>query len=172
MKRHITEPVVEMRPEQPYAGIAIQATLAEWGKVNELIEEIFKWLVAKELEPAGALFYRYWIIGNEEEQFHVEVGVPIERMIVGDERVIASSLPGGAYVTALHHGHPDGLDQSFAELEKWAQKEGLELDKRYEGETEIWNGRFECYLSDPSIEPDLNRWEIQLSFLLMPDDAA
>ncbi|MDN7241593.1 GyrI-like domain-containing protein [Planococcus sp. N028] len=170
--RYINEPTIEIRSEQPYVGIAVQATLLEWDKMKEHVEELYEWLAKKEIEPAGPLFFRYWIIGSAEEEFHVEVGIPVERMAFGDEQVIVGVIPGGTYLSALHQGHPDHLAKSFNELEIWAKKEGLELDRRWEGEEEIWNGRFECYLTDPQIEPDPAKWEIQLSYLLMSDDAA
>jgi hypothetical protein len=50
--------------------------------------------------------------------------------------------------------------------------EGLQFDKRWEEEEEIWNGRFEFYLIDSQNEPDPAKWEIELAFLLMRDEAA
>ncbi|PSL31695.1 effector-binding domain-containing protein [Planomicrobium soli] len=170
--RFINEPTVENLPELPYVGIAIQTTLLRWEKMNELIEELSVWLAQKELEPAGPMFFRYWVIGNEEEASQVEVGVPVERMVIGDDRVISSFIPGGSYVTALHQGHPNYLAKSSNELEIWAKKEGIELDRKWEGEIEIWNGRFESYLTDPAAEPDPNKWEIRISYLILRDDAA
>ncbi|WP_255472887.1 GyrI-like domain-containing protein [Planomicrobium sp. CPCC 101079] len=170
--RYISEPFVEELLETPYLGIAIQATLLEWGKVIELAEELVDWLEKRGVEPAGPLFYRYWIIGNEKEAYHLEVGIPVERPIAGDEQILSSMIPGGSYVTAVHQGHPDHLAKSLNELEIWAKKEELELDKRWEGEIEIWNGRFESYLTNPDTEPDPNKWEIRISYLLLRDDAA
>ena len=170
--KFIGEPSVELRSEQPYVAIPIRATLLEWDEVNALTEEIFKWLGRKGIEAAGAPFYRYWVVGDMDESFDLEVGVPIGRMAAGDERVIASFIPGGSYVTAVHKGHPDQLEYSWEALEKWAAKEGMELDKRWEQDIEIWNGRFEFYLADPKNEPDLNNWSIEIAYLLMRDDAA
>lgn len=171
-ERYINEPKVEERSEQPYAAISIQASLSEWSKVNKLVDEIFEWLASREIEPAGPLFYRYWIIGDSNEPFQLEVGLPLEQMAPGDERVITGFLPGGSYVTALHHGHPDKLEQSFNELEIWAKKEGLLLDKQWDGDKEVWNGRFETYLTNFAVEPDLANWKIGISYLLLRDDAA
>lgn len=170
--KFIREPVVELRAEQPYVAIPVQATLREWGKTAALVSEIFDWIDKKGLEPVGAPFYRYWCIGGLDEEFTLEVGVPIEHMVAGDDRVVASSIPGGSYATAMHRGHPDMLAGSLEGLEKWAKTEGLEFDKRWEEEEEIWNGRFEFYLTDPETEPDPAKWEIELAFLLMRDEAA
>lgn len=170
--KYIDEPVVENLPELPYVGIAVQATLLEWKKVNKLVDELLAWLAERELKPAGPLFYRYWIIGNEEKTSNVELGIPVERMVTGNERIVASFIPGGSYVTALHRGHPDHLAKSHNELEIWAKKEGLELDRRLEGEVEIWNGRFESYLTEFQKEPELEKWKIRICYLLLRDDAA
>lgn len=171
-KMYISEPEVIIRPEQPYVAIPIQVTLKEWEKTVELITEIFGWLQQNRLEAAGPPFYRYWCIGNEEEDFHVEVGVPISRMVAGDDRVIGSFIPGGSYATAIHTGHPDQLPYSLEALEDWALEEELELDKRWEGKDEIWNGRFEFYITDPASQPDLYKWRIEIAYLLVRDEAA
>lgn len=170
--KYINEPRVEVRTEQPYVAIPIQVTLKNWAQTTVLLPELYDWLHAKGIEPAGEPFYRYWCIGSNEAEFSLEVGVPVERMLAGDERVIASFIPGGSYATALHQGHPDQLEQSLKQLEEWAEKEVLEIDKRFEGHDEIWNGRFEFYLTDPEIEPDLYKWQIEIAFLLLRDDAA
>ncbi|RNF39475.1 GyrI-like domain-containing protein [Planococcus salinus] len=172
IKKYMTEPIIEKRIEQPYVGIPIYATLLDWDKVNALISEIFDWLDRKDIEPVGPPFYRYWVIGGIDENYELEVGVPVERMVTGNSRIIASSIPGGSYVTAKHRGHPDLLEYSLEVLEQWSKREELEFDKRWEGEDEIWTGRFEFYLTDPDEEPDLDKWEIEIAFLLMRDDAA
>lgn len=172
IKKYMTEPTIELRAEQPYVGIPIHAALSDWDKVNGLISEIFNWLDSKDIEPVGSPFYRYWLIGGEDENYQLEVGIPIERMISGNDRIIASTIPGGYYVTTMHSGHPDLLEYTLEVLEQWSKREELEFDKRWEGEDEIWNGRFEFYLTDPDEEPDPDKWQIEIAFLLMRDDAA
>lgn len=93
-------------------------------------------------------------------------------MVSGDERVITGFIPGGSYATATHKGHPDYLEDSLYALEQWAEEEGLELDKRYEGDTEIWNGRFEFYPAIPKDGESFNDMEVEIAYLLMRDDAA
>ncbi|MDN7226301.1 GyrI-like domain-containing protein [Planococcus sp. N064] len=169
---YINEPTVELRTEQPYVAIPIQVTLKDWAQTTVLLPEIYDWLNKKDIEPSGEPFYRYWCIGSEDAEFSLEVGVPIERMVTGDERVIASFIPGGSYAIAVHQGPPDQLGISLKQLEEWTKKEELDIDKRWEADDEIWNGRFEYYLTDPELEPDLHKWQIEIAFLLMQDDAA
>ncbi|MDQ0428924.1 effector-binding domain-containing protein [Planomicrobium stackebrandtii] len=172
VQKYISEPFVEERAEQPYVGIPILAGLAEWDKVNSLVGELFDWLKGKGIKPAGTPFFRYWCLGDSEGKYKMEVGLPVKRMVSGDDRVVASFIPGGSYLSALHKGHPDNLEKSLAALEQWALQEELDIDKRWEGQEEIWNGRFEFYVTDPETEPDLNKWAIRIAFLLMRDDAA
>lgn len=171
-RKYISEPIVEERTEQPYVGIPILAGLSEWDEVNGLVGELFDWLKARDIKPSGAPFFRYWCMGDSAGKYKMEVGVPVKRMVTGDQRVVASHIPGGAYLRALHKGHPDNLEKSLDALEQWAVQEGLDIDKRWEGEDEIWNGRFEFYVTDPETEPDLNKWAIEIAFLLLRDDAA
>jgi len=169
---YISEPTVELRTEQPYVAIPIQVTLKDWAQTTILLPEIYDWLNKKGIEPVGEPFYRYWCIGSDDTDFSLEVGVPVERMVTGDERIISSFVPGGSYAIAVHHGHPDQLETSLKQLEEWTKKEELDIDKRWEADDEIWNGRFEYYLTDPELEPDLYKWQIEIAFLLMQDDAA
>ncbi|RLQ86618.1 GyrI-like domain-containing protein [Planomicrobium sp. Y74] len=164
-------PKVETRREQPYVAIPLEVEFLDWDQVRGLIDEVYKWLKHHKIEAVGEPFYRYWVIGGIEEEFNLEVGVPIERMVSGDEHVITGFIPGGNYATAKHKGHPDYLEDSLYALEQWAVDEGLELDKRYEGDTEIWNGRFEFYLDKPGASR-LEEMTIEIAFLLMRDDAA
>ncbi len=171
-RKYISEPIVEYQIEKPYAAIAIQATEVEWEEASELLPEIVEWLEKRKLHTEGTPLYRYWCNGSGNEPATLEVGVPIDRMHVGDERIVISTIPGGSYVKAVHHGHPDNLPESHAELLKWAQEEGLEFDMRWEAEYEIWNGRFEKFLTDPKLEPNPEKWEIEILLLLVRDEAA
>lgn len=33
----------------------------------------------------------------------------------------------------------------------------------------VWDGRFEFYPTDPAVEPDPERWEIEVAYLLASD---
>lgn len=172
LQKYISEPFVAERTEQPYVGIPILAGLSEWEEVNGLVGELFEWLKTQGTKPAGAPFFRYWCMGDSEGKYNMEVGVPVKRMVAGDRRVVVGYIPGGSYVTAMHKGHPENLEKSLEALEQWAMQEGLDIDKRWEGEAEIWNGRFEFYVTDMEVEEDLNKWAIEIAFLLLGDDAA
>jgi effector-binding domain-containing protein len=158
----MSEPTVAKRPEQPYVAIPIKATLREWGAVNALVPEVYAWLRERGIAPAGALFYRHHVVGGFDEKFSVEVGVPVSEPVEGDGRVLAGAKPAGRYVVAMHHGHPDGIARSHLALVEWAGREGLALAK----EGEVWGGMFESYRTDPEVEPDADKWETELAYLV------
>jgi effector-binding domain-containing protein len=164
----MSEPTVRERTEQPYVAIPIRATLREWGEVNALVPEVFGWLAARGLAPAGALFYRHRVIGGFDEKFSVEVGVPVAEPVEGDGRVIAGAKPAGRYVVAVHHGHPDGIAKSHLALVEWAGRAGVPLAK----DGEVWGGMYESYGTDPEAEPDMDKWEIELAYLVSDEPPA
>lgn len=160
----INEPVAGVRAEQPYVSIPIEVTLKEWGKANVLVEEIFAWLGEKSIQPSGAPFFRYLVIGDTKKKFKLEVGVPIMSPIFGDDRVITGTIPAGKYATLVHIGHPDRISSSFNVLEEWAKEHEVEWDNQMEGEKEVLGGRFEYYLTDPAVEPDLEKWSTEIAY--------
>ena len=158
------EPVAGICAEQPYVSIPLEVTLKEWGRANALVEEIFAWLEDKGVQPSGAPFYRYFVIGDTDKNFKLEVGVPITSPMFGDERVITGTIPAGKYATLVHYGHPDHISNSFTVLEEWAKEHEVEWDNQMEGDKEVWGGRFEYYLTDPAVEPDLEKWSTEIAY--------
>lgn len=118
---------------------------------------------------AAPPFFRYWIIGGEEKRFQLEVGAPIEREVAGDDRLRASRVPAGSCATVVHVGHPDRLEKSLARLEGWIENRGLQVAPHTRNGEVVWDGRFEFYPTDPTVEPDRERWEIEVAYLLASD---
>lgn len=99
-------------------------------------------------------------------ELEVEAGVPVDRAVEGDGDVVSGILPAGRYATLTHLGPPGELAQAARTLLDWAAAEGLTWDMS-PGETgERWGGRLEIYLTDPSQQPDMSKWETQLAFRL------
>jgi effector-binding domain-containing protein len=157
---------VVVRPERPYVAIPARATLRQWGTVTPLVAEVFGWLGQRGVEPAGPPFFRYWVVGDAEREFDLEVGVPVARGVPCEGRVVSGTIPAGSYATLVHTGHPDRLVRSLAAMEEWRRRERVAWSMRRRGEAEVWGGRFESYLTDPAEQPDLERWSIELAYLL------
>ena len=160
-------PEIVTRAEQPYVAIRGHVSMAEIGAFAGRTGEVFGWLGARGLTPAGPPFLKYNVI-DMMRQLEVENGVPLTAPVenTGDGEVISGVLPAGRYATVTHVGHPSELAGATKALLDWAAGQGLTWDMS-PGETgERWGSRLEFYLTDPREEPDMSKWITQLAFKL------
>ena len=158
-------PEITQRAEQPYAGISTWVTPAALGSVADHIPEIFGWLGARGIAPAGPPFFRYIVI-DMERQLLVEVGVPVAAAVEDDGEIRGGTLPAGRFAVMTHTGAPDTLMAPTAALLDWAQAQGLAWDVSDTDAGEEWGCRLENYLTDPAEQPDLSKWQTELAFRL------
>jgi effector-binding domain-containing protein len=160
------QPEIVERGVQPYVAIRQFVTMQTLGMVLPQVHpEVFAWLGARGIAPAGAPFWKYNVV-DMDRQLDVEVGVPVAVAADGDDRVLAGVLPAGRYATLRHIGHPDGLADATASLLSWAAQQGLAWDVTETSDGERWEARLEIYETDPAQEPDMTRWQTQLAFRL------
>ena len=157
----MTEPTIVHRVDQPCVFIPISVSPREWGRANALVEKLFDWLARHEISLSGLPFFRYLTIGDTERPFDLQVGV-----LTGDDRVIPGVVPGGLYAVTVHTGHPDRLLASFNALDRWIAERKLAPAIRRDGADEVWEGRYEFYLTDPTEQPNLHQWSIEIAYLL------
>jgi effector-binding domain-containing protein len=162
-------PNLVVRQEQPYLSIPIQVAQKEWKKATALVSELIEWMDEHRIEWAGPPFFRYWIIGDMDTHFHIEVGIPVVAPLAGDGRVIPGTIPGGIYATLVHTGSPDALDLSLSILQTWGIHQGLQWNNQIEGDTEIWGARFEFYLTDPALQPNQEKWSVEIAYQVKVD---
>lgn len=161
----MTEPRIEVRDEQPYLAITESVTMETIGQIlPPLVGEVFGWLDAHQVAPAGDVFWKYDVIDMERELV-VEVGVPVASAVEGDERVRAGVLPAGRYATVTHIGPYPGLYHATARLLEWGKDQGLTWDMTRTEAGERWGARLELYLNDPSEVPE-DKLETVLAFRL------
>jgi effector-binding domain-containing protein len=158
-------PEITQRAEQPYAGISTWVTMAALGSVADHIPEIFGWLGARGIAPAGPPFFRYLVI-DMERQLLVEVGVPVASAVEDDGEIRGGTLPAGRFAVMTHTGAPDTLMAPTAALLDWAEARGLAWDMSRTDAGEKWGCRLENYLTDPAEQPDLSKWQTELAFRL------
>jgi effector-binding domain-containing protein len=158
-------PEITTRPEQPYVAVREQVAMAELGGLAARFGELFGWLGAHGVAPAGPPFFKYDVI-EMTRGLDMEAGVPVATATDGDGAVVAGVLPAGRYVTVIHVGHPRDLERATGELLDWAAREGLKCDMTPGDRGEQWGSRVEFYLTDPNQEPDMNKWQTQLAFRL------
>ncbi|MEO3974287.1 GyrI-like domain-containing protein [Streptomyces sp. CAU 1734] len=159
------EPVVVVRAEQPYAYIRGNVRMDSFHLLADRLGELIGWLAGHGVELAGAPFFRFNTIDMEGES-EVEAGVPVTSVPEPEGDVRVGNLPAGRYAAVTHTGHPDQLFGVAARLRAWADGQGLEWDLSEDGGVERWGCRTESYLTDPRVEPDPDKWEIELAFRL------
>lgn len=158
-------PHIETRAEQPYVAIRARVTMAGISGLADRFGEVFGWLGAHGLAPTGAPFFRYNVIDMARE-LEIDAGVPVPPGVVGDGGLISDVLPAGRYATVTHTGPYTGLESATGAMLQWAGEQGLRWDMTPDEGGERWGGRLEIYLTDPSQEPDMSKWETQLAFRL------
>jgi effector-binding domain-containing protein len=158
-------PEIMQRAAEDYAGISAWVTMTTIGSVADRIPELFGWLGARGIAPAGAPFFRYHVV-DMERQLHVEAGVPVASPAEDDGDVRAGKLPAGQFVVMTHTGAPDTLQAATAELLAWADARGLAFELSRTDAGEEWGCRLERYLTDPAEQPDPSKWQTQLAFRL------
>jgi effector-binding domain-containing protein len=156
-------PEIVTRAAQPYAAVRARVTMAELSGLGTRFGEVFAWLGARGLAPAGAPFFRYNVIDMARE-LEVDAGVPVAAAVDGDGNVVSGVLPAGRYATLTHVGHPSELYGITGTLLDWAAGQGLTWDMSPGEEGERWGARLETYLTDPSEEPDMSKWVTELAF--------
>lgn len=159
-------PCLEIRPEQPYVGARISVKMADISKViPPLLDSVFEWLGKQGIEPHAAPFFRYIVVDMENE-LEMEVGIPVETPLQGEGPIQAGVLPAGRYATLHHTGPYEQLYHATEELLAWAKKQNLMWKTAHIDGKEVWESRLEFYLNDPALEPNPQKWETQLAFLL------
>lgn len=158
-------PVIDERPAQPYVAVRGVVTMQTFPEIADRLGEVFGWLGARGVAPAGAPFFRYVRIDMERE-LEIEAGVPVGAAVAGEGDMIAGVLPAGRYAAVTHVGHPDELIDRTAELLAWAAEKGLEWDRTESERGELWGCRLEIMHTNPAEEPDLSRWTTELAFRL------
>jgi effector-binding domain-containing protein len=158
-------PEITQRTAQPYAGISAWVTMSVVGSVADRIPEIFGWLGAHGIAPAGPPFFRYHVI-DMERQLLVEAGVPVASAVENDGDVRGGALPAGRFAVMTHTGAPETLVAATSALLDWAESRGIAWDVSQSEAGENWGCRLESYLTNPAEQPDTSKWQTELAFRL------
>ena len=134
----------------------ILASLPEyWGRLSAH-------LAALEVHSAGAPFIRYCTI-DMPRWLAVEVGLPMPHPVAPATGMSCGALPAGRYAEVVHVGPYDGLMQTTAQLLQWGEHHRVVWDCEPTNAGEVWAGRVESYLTDPSQQTDPQQWRTLLS---------
>jgi effector-binding domain-containing protein len=138
------------------------ATIPE---IADRLPQLFGFLRLRGIEPAGPPFLKYNVVDMDGVMV-MEAGVPVAAAPDDHGDIFSAELPAGRYAVVVHHGHPAGLMAATADLLAWAQAQGLVWDKAEHPDGDHWVSRLENYLTDPTVEPDLDNWDTELAFRL------
>jgi effector-binding domain-containing protein len=158
-------PQIVTRADQPYVAIRGHVTMAEIGAFAVRTPEVYAWLGAHGIAPAGPPFLKYNVI-DMTRQLEIDNGVPVAAPVDVDGDMVAGAIPPGRYATLTHVGHPIELMGATKALLDWAAGQGLAFDVSPDAVGERWASRVEFYLTDPREEPDMSKWVTELAFRL------
>jgi effector-binding domain-containing protein len=139
--------------------------MANVGSIADRLPEIFGWLGARGITPAGAPFFRYHVI-DMARQLLVEAGIPVASAVDDEGDIRGGTLPAGRFAVMTHTGAPETLVAATTELLDWAAAQGLSFDVVQTDKGEKWGCRIESYLTDPAEQPDMTKWQTELAFRL------
>ena len=159
----VSQPRIDTRTAQPYMGIRTQTPMKGMFKVvGKLFKEINIWAKKCGLQPAGPPFLRYHVIDMAGEM-DIEVGIPVETPLPGDERVSWGVLPAGRYASLIYVGNGYTGNKTLIE---WARANGYAFDRWDDPQGDGFRARYETYLTDPAVEPRKTKWEVEVAIKL------
>lgn len=106
---------------------------------------VYEHLHAIGVEPSGPPFARFTFLADVVA---IEAGFPVGREIAGDGEVEPSALPAGLAAVTTHLGRYEDLAEAYTAVHEWINAHGY---------AEV-GPHWEVYFSDPTAEPDSNRW--------------
>jgi effector-binding domain-containing protein len=167
-----TEPKLDNRSEQHYAGIRTQITMEEMSGdlIPQMIDEVMGWLGKKGVEADGAAFMRYYVI-NMPGKLDIEIGVPVAKPVTGDDRVKAGVLPAGRYASLVYTDVTKGMEGNSV-LIGWAEKNGIQWDRWDDPNGDAFRSRYEIFIDGPEEDPDPTNWRTEVAIKLADGQAA
>ena len=144
---------IERREIAPAHVLIVRARCAR-GEISKTIGEClgkaFPYAMRIGVPLAGRPFTRYLSTGPG--LFTFEAGCVVGQAAPGEGDVEAAMLPGGPAVVAMHAGPYETLADTYAEMQRWVEKNG------YEFAGPPW----ESYISDPAEHPDPADWRTEV----------
>jgi effector-binding domain-containing protein len=167
--RLITDPRIDLRPEQPYMGIRIQSPMKDMKKaISRLLDEVSTWLRMHNMTQVGAPFIRYHVI-HMTGRMDFECCIPVASVVQGtdpaNDHVKPGLLPAGRYASLVYMDSRNGIKANTSLLE-WAAKKGLVWDRWDVEGGDAFKSRIEVYRTDPKVEPKQANWEIEVAIRL------
>jgi effector-binding domain-containing protein len=161
-----SEPTIQYRKKQPFLVIRKKVHMYDIPSVlPPLIPEVMKYMADNNIEEAGPAFFHYLSI-DEKNELVTATGVPVKNPEDGVGNIEGGFFPEGNYATILYTGDYKFMMDAHKALEAWIHSSNLKEQVHVsDGET-IWGGRTEFYLNGPDEEPDPEKLQTLITFLL------
>lgn len=143
---------VEVREqrEQLTASMTVTCPRDEVGnKLYEIFPAVVMHLNQVGGTAVGAPFVRFHDRGDP---MTIEAGMGISEPIEANDRIAASTLPGGWVASAWHVGPYETIEESYDKLYAWLET------SEYEDAGAPW----QVYWTDPGLEPDPAKWRTEI----------
>ncbi|WP_051350452.1 GyrI-like domain-containing protein [Dyadobacter alkalitolerans] len=162
----LSEPTIQRRGELHYLAIAETIHMQQIPDVlPPLIPAVMQYMEDRGIKAAGPDFFLYKSM-DQSGEMDCEAGFPINEAAEGDGYIRAGVFPAGNYASIIYTGDFKDMMQAHVALENYIKEQGLvEKSATENGRTE-WGGRTEFYLVDPELEPNPEKWQTEIVFLL------
>jgi effector-binding domain-containing protein len=165
----VTEPKLENRPQQHYAGIRRQVAMQEMPNfIPQSIGEVIGWLEQQGVVPDGPPIVRYHVcpaIPGSSSLVDITVGWMVAKPLAGTDRIVTDALPAGRYASLIFTGVENGVPGNGVLIE-WAAAQGIRWDSQDVESGEAFGGRVEYLLDGPDDDPNPSNWKTEVAIKL------
>ncbi|MBZ0290336.1 MAG: GyrI-like domain-containing protein [Anaerolineae bacterium] len=165
----VTEPKVENRDPQPYAGIRTQISMGEFPSIiPQYIDEVAEWLGKQGVAPDGPPIIRYHAcptMPGPDAMLDVAIGWPVANPLKGEGRIVADVLPAGRYASLVFTGVENGVKGNGV-LVDWAKEKSIEWDHWDDPLGDAFRGRVEYMMDGPDDDPNPSNWRTEVAIKL------
>jgi effector-binding domain-containing protein len=146
----VTPEIVELEPQEAIAVRGDVAIRELAGFFERAFNEAADAAGASGVEIVGPPFGFYPQMPTDTVA--VEAGFPVSAPAEAYGNAHRLVLPGGRAVQATHVGPYDTMEATYTHLQSWMAEQGIRPAV----------GMWECYLSDPQVEPDPATWRTRI----------
>lgn len=115
-------------------------------KLGTIYREIMAFIQANGLKQAGPVLSIYH--SYTPDKVDMEPAIPVDRIAKPTGKIKIGELRGNDVVVGYHYGSYESVGASYQILDEWIKKN----NKNISGPS------WEVYLTDPTTEPDTNKW--------------
>jgi len=170
----VTQPQIQERPAQPYAGVRSQVPMRALPTViPQQIGEVAAWLEQQGIAPVGPPLVRYHACPTTtgpDSMFDIVVGWPVATALDGTDRIEADALPAGRYASLVYTGVENGIAGNGALID-WAAAQRILWDHWDTPQGDAFAGRVEYMLDGPEDDPDPANWKTEVAIKLADEPA-